>query len=355
MLSSTVEIHNSKKEDLEKIDNDRNITNIRNFEPKEKSFSRLPCTTFQLLLIIIPTAVIAIFAIIFIPVYVVSKDCDNNSNDDDKKITLNIQNDMPNSEQNNIINQFDDFDEYVANVTYATLTPKDGYDNILIFLGGITESSNKYFDFFKSKKTFVPKGTKIYCLAGEVREMKFMTDWGSPDNHAQGWFNVGADANLEPPGDYTEAKEALKLVSDYIIRIKTDENVKYRNIYLSGFSQGAAMTNYVFLNFPHELGGYLAFSGYVFDHLFPANTLAEKPYTTEQQAKLDSRFDYHILATHSFHDGTVPYAISSSSYYTYYENYVDFTLLSFGHLGHIFPDQPIHPFVKKWLIESMGK
>ena len=32
-------------------------------------------------------------------------------------------------------------------------------DNIFIFLGGISDVATKYFDFFKSTNTFIPKGT----------------------------------------------------------------------------------------------------------------------------------------------------------------------------------------------------
>ena len=48
------------------------------------------------------------------------------------------------------------------------------------------------------------------------------------------------------------------------------------------------MTNYLLLNSRNELGGYIAFSGYVFDHDFPSNTLAI-PITETQKSKLDSK------------------------------------------------------------------
>jgi hypothetical protein len=65
----------------------------------------------------------------------------------------------------------EEYDDYIENVEYfnlygnqiplnATLTPKDGYDNILIFLGGISDISNKYFDFFKSNQLLFLKEQK---------------------------------------------------------------------------------------------------------------------------------------------------------------------------------------------------
>ena len=185
--------------------------------------------------------------------------------------------------------------------------------------------------------------------------MQFMVYYYEITDPVPGWFNVDHLANLVPPNDYTQAKESLNIVLDEIDRVKAEENTDYKNIYLSGFSQGAVMTNYVLLNSRYKLGGYIAFSGYVFDHEFPANYLADFPLSDVRQNKLDSRKDYPIIATHSFHDNAVFYSLSSLSYYSYYENYTDFKFLSFGNLLHVLPEQPIHPTVKKWIIEKMGK
>ena len=114
------------------------------------------------------------------------------------------------------------------------------------------------------------------------------------------------------------------------------------------------MTNYVLLNSRHELGGYLPFSGYVFDHHFPPNSVASS-LTEEQTQILNNRKDYHILASHSFNDDTVPYYLSIPGYYTYYKEYSDFKLLSFGLITHKLETQPTLPIVKTWLKESMEK
>ena len=297
------------------------------------------CSLKQLLIIIIPIIVVVLFAAIFIPVYVMHE---------------------KNKEENQIINnnyyEYDGYEEYeenIVNYTYAILTPKNGYDHILFFLGGIGDISTKYFSFFKSKNTFVPRGTKIYFISGQFSLMQFsLTDQPVP-----GWFNIAANASLMPTEyDFTQARESLNIVLDEIDRIKTLENVGYDKIYLSGFSQGAMMTNYVLLNSRHKLGGYIAFSGYVFDHDFLENrVLEEQEMTPARKQKLEDRKDYHILATHSFEDNAVFYDLAAPSYRTYYKEYTDFTLLSFGNLDHKLPEQPIHHFVRKWLRASMGK
>ena len=335
MLSS-VDIHNIKKDEVER-------TNMNALDvPKNESNQKLYCSTKQILIIIIPITVVFLFAVIFIPVYVVEK----TSDDDEIQISNDNNNEL-----------YDDYVENIVNITYATLTPKDGYDNIFIFLGGISDIATKYFDFFKSTNTFIPKGTKIYFLSGQPREMQFYIDYYESNDPIPGWFNIDKDANLSPtPDDFTEAKVSLNLVLDEIDRIKNIENVDYKKIFLGGFSQGAIMTNYILLNSRHELGGYIAFSGYVFDHDFKDNELIKIEELTDiQKLKLESKKNYHILATHSYQDDTVPYALAAPSYQTYYPDYTDFKLLSFGNLGHKFAEQPIHPLVKQWLKTSMGK
>ena len=335
MLSS-VDIHNIKKDEVER-------TNMNALDvPKNESNQKLYCSTKQILIIIIPITIVFLFAVIFIPVYVVEK----TSDDDDE---IQISNDNNNNEL------YDDYVENIVNITYATLTPKDGYDNIFIFLGGISDVATKYFDFFKSTNTFIPKGTKIYLLSGQPRQMQFMIDYHNYADPVPGWFNINKYAQLCPESnDFTEARESLNLVLDEIDRIKNIENVDYKKIYLGGFSQGAMMTNYILLNSRHELGGYIAFSGYVFDHDFLENKIVES-LSELQKAKLQSKKNYHILATHSYMDDAVFYDVAALSYQTYFVDYTDFKLLSFGTLPHVFPEQPIHPLVRQWLKTSMGK
>ena len=114
------------------------------------------------------------------------------------------------------------------------------------------------------------------------------------------------------------------------------------------------MTNYVLLNSRHELGGYIAFSGYVFDHELEANKIVYN-LNQNQKDKLDLRKDYHILATHSFYDDRVFYKNAAESYQEYYKQYSNFQLLSFGKLDHEFCEQPIHPVVRRWLSNLKNK
>ena len=256
-----------------------------NFESKESQNSKCPCSTKQLLIIVVPITIVVLFCLIFFPIYYKDDDDDSSENS---------------LEEDSI----DEFEENIESYKYATLTPKNGYDNIYIHLGGISETADKYFDFFKSNSTFIPKKTKIYSLSGTIRIIKFMELFQVTDP-VPCWFNVDSIGNLICDNcngdDFKEAKESLNEILDLIDQIKNDENIDYKKIYLGGFSQGGIMTNYVLLNSRHELGGYLPFSGYFFDDHFPPNSIVSS-LSDQQKEIIDKRKNYHILASHSFND-----------------------------------------------------
>ena len=167
------------------------------------------------------------------------------------------------------------------------------------------------------------------------------------------WFNIDSQGRLCPTEhDFTEAKASLNIMLDEIDRIKSVENVDYKNIYLSGFSQGGLMTTYILLNSRHELGGYIVFSGAVFDHDFSENEIINT-LNEDQIKKLQNVENYHIIATHSYKDDTVFYPMAAPSYQYYFGNYTDFKLVSFGLLPHILPEQPTHKIVRNWLEERI--
>ena len=145
-------------------------------KPKIPKKSSCPCTPYQLLAIIIPFSILGLFTAIFLSVFLIK--CKPN-----------------NSANNNEIDEFDNFTEYKANLSYATLTPKDGYDKIYIHLGGITEFAGYFFKFFKSNTTFIPKGTKIYYLSGKSRKTKYVEE-KFLNIPVPSWFNVDTSGNL---------------------------------------------------------------------------------------------------------------------------------------------------------------
>ena len=126
------------------------------------------------------------------------------------------------------------------------------------------------------------------------------------------------------------AKKSLNSTLDIIDQIAAEENISDK-IYLGG----GVMTSYILLNSRHELGGYLIFSGYIFDHHFPFNYV-QYNLTDEQKQILENKKDYHIIATLSYSDDVVAYSIVSDAYQYYFKNYTDFRwLYNFWNLGHI--------------------
>ena len=117
--------------------------------------SKCPCSVWQLLAIAAPIGAILLFAALFVPLYVV-----NHKKRDIKLIVTN----------NTEVATEDEYEENIINITYATLTPKNGYDNILIFLGGISDYSSKYFDFFKSTELMFLKEQKYIFFQDNLEQ-----------------------------------------------------------------------------------------------------------------------------------------------------------------------------------------
>ena len=124
---------------------------------------KCPCTTKQLILLIIPIASILIYLAIFLPIYLRSKG--------DKFKVIIVSDDNSTNSKLSFIEEYDQFKEKIFNNSYSILTPENGYDKIYIHLGDINETSNKYFDFFKSNRTFIPRKTKIIFLSAETSFM----------------------------------------------------------------------------------------------------------------------------------------------------------------------------------------
>ena len=90
---------------------------------------RCPCTPKKLALLITPIALISLYLIIFLPIYLTNKG-------EKYKISYIRKNDSNNNTDN--IVKLDEFEEYIMNDSYATLTPKNAFKNIYIHLGKIS-------------------------------------------------------------------------------------------------------------------------------------------------------------------------------------------------------------------------
>ena len=141
-------------------------------KPKAKTLPPkvCPCSVYQILAIVIPISIVQLFMVIFLPVYLTK------SKQKEKKTLLTNNNTSDSNSLNDTYQEYDEFDYYSYNSTFATLTPKNGYDHIYIHLGGIYETVGFYESFFRSNRTFIPKGTKIYYLVGKARVMEYFKE-----------------------------------------------------------------------------------------------------------------------------------------------------------------------------------
>ena len=254
-------------------------------------------------------------------------------------------------------NTVNGFIEEIKNYSYATLTPKTGYDNILIFLGDISNNSTYYFSFFENNETtFVPEKTKIICLSGNMRKVQYMIDYYNNENDVPAWFNVDKNGTLIYEGNdpFIEAKESKELILNQIDESVKEVNNDYSKVFLGGFGQGAVMTNYVMLNSKNELGGYLPFNGYIFDDHFSSTFTVIQNLNNEQLEILNDKKDYYICASNSYSDEILPISVVISQYDSYFINYTNTLHFSFGIVGHVLETQPTLPMVKLWLKERMG-
>lgn len=304
-----------------------------------------PCTTKQLLFLNLPFILVGLYLAIFLPIY-------KSSQTKGYKVIYNEDENKNSTINNDIMEEYDKFNEYLANYSFAKLTPIKGYKYIYIHLGDINEPANIYLDFFKSEKTIIPKNTKIIILTGKKRISKYMETFNIFEP-VPCWFNSDYTNNLicnHCDNEFDEAKESLYLILDIIDQIKNEENLDYNKIFIGGFGQGGAMVNYVLLNSRHQLGGYCSFSGYFLDHNFPYDNVVDNLNDIQKEI-LQSKKNYNVLESLSFKDDVNIYSKTYKYYYNYFKEYTNIQFLSYKNYGFI--TMPILTEVKTWLKEKM--
>ena len=289
-----------------------------------ESESKCPCTTKQLVLIIIPIASILIYLAIFLPIYLGSKG--------DKFKVIIVNEDNSTISKLNFIEEYAQFKEKIFNNSYSTLTPENGYDKIYIHLGDINETSNKYFDFFKSNRTFIPPKTKIIFLSAET---------------SLSWFNINVNENYNL---FDEVKNSSNQVLNKIDKISNEEKINYDKIFIGGYGQGGVMVNSIILNSKHELGVFISLSGFILDNGFSYNNISTN-LTNEQKEISEHKKIYKIFATYSLNNQDINKTGTIQNYLSYYGEFTNFNLYVYRSLKNEFLEQPIFSIIKQWLKE----
>jgi hypothetical protein len=288
--------------------------------------SKCPCSTKQLVMIIIPIASVILYLAIFLPIYYRNKG--------DKFKVVIVTDDNSTNSKLSFIEKYDQFKENIFNNSYSTLTPENGYDKIYIHLGDINETSNKYFDFFRSKRTFIPPKTKIIFLSAES---------------SLSWFNINVNENYNL---FDEIKNSTNQVLTKIDKISNEEKINYDNIFIGGYGQGGVMINSIILNSNNEFGGFISLSGFILDNGFLYNNISTN-LTKEQKEILEHKKNYKIFATYSLNNQDINKTRIIQNYLTYYGEFTNFNLYIYRSLKNEFLEQPIFPIINQWLKEIM--
>lgn len=175
------------------------------------------------------------------------------------------------------------------------LTPKEGYDSVLIFMHGLGDSANGYLDFFKEYYRPIPSKMKVILLTAPIASVTI--NGGARMNS---WYDILSFKREK--GSISE-EDVIKNSSRIQNTIETEAQSnqikgKYKKIFIGGFSQGCCMALYVFMSFKESLGGVIGLSGL----LFPFIELNE------------NRKDVPIMLAHGKWDSVIPYQLSQESY-----------------------------------------
>ena len=290
------------------------------------SQSKCPCSTKQLVMIIIPIASVILYLAIFLPIYFRNKG--------DKYKVIIVNDDNSTNSKLSFIEDYVQFKEKIFNNSYSTLTPENGYDKIYIHLGDINETSNIYFDFFKSNRTFIPPKTKIIFLSAES---------------SLSWFNINVNKNNNL---FDQGKNSANQVLNKIDKILNEEKINYNKIFIGGYGQGGVIVNSIILNSKYEFGGFISLSGSILDNGFPYNNISTNS-TNDQKEILEHKKNYKIFATYSLNDQDINKNGIIQNYLAYYGEFTNFNLYVYRALKNEFLEQPIFPIIKQWLKEIM--
>lgn len=195
------------------------------------------------------------------------------------------------------------------------LTPKEGYNSVLIFMHGLGDSAEGYLDLFCSEYRPTPNKMKVVLLTAPTAPVTInggmvMTSW---------YDILSFEKTNEDSISKTDVIENCNRIKEVIeAEAKAVEiNSDYKKIFLGGFSQGCCMALYSGLTHKTEIGGIIGLSGL----LFPFCELNE------------DKKNLPIFLAHGKYDEVIPSFISEESYKRFKNAKFNFNL-NFFEDGH---------------------
>ena len=179
----------------------------------------------------------------------------------------------------------------------VNLTPKEGYDKVLIWMHGLGDSALGYTDLFIQARP-IPDKMRVVLLTAETCPVTMNGVMKMPS-----WYNI---KSLDRNDDSYEKSDVIKS-GDRVKKVIEQEvsqiNGKYQNIFIGGFSQGGCMSLHVGLTFEKKIGGIVCLSGLLF------------PFTY-QNTKIEDKKDTPIFFGHGNYDTLIPQILADQSYKT---------------------------------------
>jgi predicted esterase len=141
------------------------------------------------------------------------------------------------------------------------IEPKGEHKFSMIFSHGLGDEGASFIDVFEMLSL---KNTRVILPNAPVQPVTCNGGYRMP-----AWYDI---YNLGPNRDLINDKQDEKGIlesSEKILELVDAEAAKvgYKNVFIGGFSQGAAMSMFTAMRCQHELGGVIAASGYA---LLPA-------------------------------------------------------------------------------------
>jgi predicted esterase len=202
------------------------------------------------------------------------------------------------------------------------IEPKGEHKFSMIFSHGLGDEGASFIDVFEMLSL---KNTRVILPNAPVQPVTCNGGYRMP-----AWYDI---YNLGPNRDLINDKQDEKGIlesSEKILELVDAEAAKvgYKNVFIGGFSQGAAMSMFTAMRCQHELGGVIAASGYallpaqgdanihtkttpmlvyhgVMDPVAPLAGALQAPWRDQHRVPRGGPSAALAVATGARHDGTV--------------------------------------------------
>ena len=199
-------------------------------------------------------------------------------------------------------------------------TPKDGYDSILVWLPGLGDTAQSYYDDILDQRRPIPDKMKVIILTSP--KIPLSIKGGALTNS---WFEYVDRSNFKI--DEESVYENVNRIWSLIMFEAEKIGIATSRVFLGGFSQGSCMSFLIGLTLTDlTLAGIICCSGYMFNHIKPDLEKAKLPIlicqgTNDKIVNIDkAKNSYQILFDQKFH---LEYKVYNFTHELTWEEYKD--------------------------------